>query len=169
MPVPAETTVVITDANVLINFVHIGRVALLGDLPAYRFQLPAEVMNELVDEQQRAQIEAAIASRQLDLMVIESMEALVLFGDLRDLMGRGEAACLAVAATTGCYLASDEKKRFKRKAIELIGEARILRTEDLLVEAIRCGRLNVAQADECKLVLAANRYAMPFASFAERI
>ena len=55
------------------------------------------------------------------------------------------------------------------QAIELIGEARILRTEDLLVEAIRCGRLNVAQADECKLVLAANRYAMPFASFAERI
>lgn len=49
-------------------------------------------MNELVDEQQRAQIEAAIASRQLDLMVIESMEALVLFGDLRVLMGRGEAA-----------------------------------------------------------------------------
>ncbi|KRB96409.1 hypothetical protein ASE11_17725 [Hydrogenophaga sp. Root209] len=169
MPVPAETTVVITDANVLINFVHIGRVALLGDLPPYRFQLPAEVMNELVDEQQRAQIKVAIASRQLDLMVIESMEALVLFGDLRDLMGRGEAACLAVAATTGCYLASDEKKRFKRKAVELIGEARILRTEDLLVEAIRCGRLNVAQADEFKLVLAANRYAMPFASFAERI
>ena len=169
MPVPAETTVVITDANVLINFVHIGRVGLLGDLPPYRFQLPAEVMNELVDEQQRTQIEAAIASRQLDIMVIESMEALVLFGDLRDLMGRGEAACLAVAATTGCYLASDEKKRFKRKAIELIGEARILRTEDLLMEAIRCGRLTVAQADECKLVLASNRYAMPFASFAERI
>jgi hypothetical protein len=71
--VAAETTVVITDANVLINFVHIGRVALLGELPTYRFQLPAEVMNELVDEQQRAQIEAAIASRQLDLMVIESM------------------------------------------------------------------------------------------------
>lgn len=92
MAVAAETTVVITDANVLINFVHIGRVALLGELPTYRFQLPAEVMNELVDEQQRAQIEAAIASRQLDLMVIDSMEALVLFGDLRVLMGRGEAA-----------------------------------------------------------------------------
>lgn len=33
MPAPAATTVVITDANVLINFVHIGQVALLGDLP----------------------------------------------------------------------------------------------------------------------------------------
>jgi predicted nucleic acid-binding protein len=169
MPATAATTVVITDANVLINFVHIGQVALLGELPAYRFQLPTEVLNELTDGDQRAQIEVAIAARQLELMVIEALDALTLFGDLRDLMGRGEAACLAVAATTGCHLASDEKKRFRREAIELIGEARIVRTEDLLVEAIRCGRRTVAQADAYKLVLAANRYAMPFSSFADLV
>jgi predicted nucleic acid-binding protein len=169
MPATAATTVVITDANVLIKFVHIGQVALLGELPAYRFQLPTEVLNELTDGDQRAQIEAAIAARQLELMVIEALDALTLFGDLRDLMGRGEAACLAVAATTGCHLASDEKKRFRRKAIELIGEARIVRTEDLLVEAIRCGKRTVAQADEYKAILAANRYAMPFSSFADRL
>lgn len=169
MPATAATTVVITDANVLINFVHIGQVALLGELPAYRFQLPTEVLNELTDSDQRAQIEAAIAARQLELMVIEALDALTLFGDLRDLMGRGEAACLAVAATTGCHLASDEKKRFRRKAIELIGETRIVRTEDLLMEAIRCGKRTVTQADEYKLVLAANRYAMPFSSFADRM
>ena len=110
MPAPAATTVVITDANVLINFVHIGQVTLLGDLPAYRFQLPAEVLHELIDDDQRAQIEAAIATHQLDLMVIEALDTLMLFGELRDLMGRGEAACLAVAATRGYHLASDEKK-----------------------------------------------------------
>lgn len=169
MPVLAANTVVITDANVLINFVLIGQVALLGELPAYRFQLPAEVLNELTVEDHRVQIEASIADQQLDLMVIEALDALTLFGDLRDLMGRGEAACLAVAATTGCYLASDEKKRFRRKAVELIGERRILRTEDLLVEAIRCGRRTVTQADEYMRVLAANRYAMSFASFADRL
>ena len=95
------------------------------------------------------------------------MEAKTLFANLRDLMGRGEAACLALAATTGCHLASDEKKRFRRKAIELIGEGRIVRTEALLLAAIRCGRRTVAQADEYKAVLAANRYAMPFATFAD--
>ena len=167
MRATAATTVVITDANVLINFVHIGQVALLSELPAYRFQLPTEVLNELTDGDQRAQIEAAIAAGQLELMAIEALDALTLFGDLRDLMGRGEAACLAVAATTGCHLASDEKKRFRRKAIELIGETRIVRTEDLLVEAIRCGVRTVAQADEYKLVLAASRYTMPFSSFGE--
>ena len=169
MPATAATTVVITDANVLINFLHIGQVALLSELPVYRFQLPTEVLNELTDGDQRAQIEAAIAARQLELMVIEALDALTLFGDLKDLMGRGEAVCLAVAATTGCHLASDEKKRFRRKAIELIGEARIVRTEDLLVEAIRRGRRTVAQADAYKLALAANRYAMPFSSFADLV
>ena len=46
MPTPAATTVVITDANVLINFMYIGQLALLSDLPTYRFQLPVEVLHE---------------------------------------------------------------------------------------------------------------------------
>lgn len=49
-------------------------------------------------------------------MVIDALDALTLLGDLRLLMGRGEAACLAVAATTDFHLASDEKKIFRRTA-----------------------------------------------------
>lgn len=169
MSTPAVTTVVITDTNVLINFLHIGQLALLAELSAYRFQLPPEVLQELTDPGQKASVDNAIAVGQLDLLVIDELDALALFGDLRDLMGRGEAACLALAATVGCHIASDEKKRFRRKAIELIGEARILGTEDLLLEAIRYGRITVAQADGYKVVLAENRYTMPFASFAERL
>ncbi len=169
MSTPAVTTVVITDTNVLINFLHIGQLALLGELSAYRFQLPTEVLQEFTDPGQKASVDNAIAVGQLDLLVIDELDALALFGDLRDLMGRGEAACLALAATVGCHIASDEKKRFRRKAIELIGEARILGTEDLLLEAIRYGHITVAQADGYKVVLAENRYTMPFASFAERL
>jgi predicted nucleic acid-binding protein len=169
MPAPAVITVVITDTNVLINFLHIGQLALLSVLPAYRFQLPAEVLHELTDLAQRTAVDEVIAAGQLDLLDIDALDALTMFGELRDLMGRGEAACLALAATGGFHLASDEKKRFRRKAIELIGEARILGTEDLLLEAIRCGHITVAQADGYKRVLAEKRYVMPFASFAERL
>lgn len=161
------TTVVITDTNVLINFIHIKQVALLGNLPPYRFSLPVEVLYELIESEQRTLIDAAIAAGQLDLLIINELDALALFADLRELMGRGEAACLALAAKNGCHLASDEKKRFRRKAIELIGETRILRTEDLLLEAIRCGRISIEEADEYKRILACNRYAMPFGSFVE--
>lgn len=169
MPTPAVTTVVITDTNVLINFLHIGQLALLGTLPAYRFQLPIEVLHELTNLAQRRAVDEVVAAGQLDLVVVDAVDALALFGELRDLMGRGEAACLALAATGGFHLASDEKKKFRRKAIELIGEARILGTEDLLLEAIRCGRITAAQADGYKAVLAEKRYVMPFASFTERL
>jgi hypothetical protein len=50
MSAPVVTTaVVITDTNVLVNFLHIGQLTLLGELPAYRFQLPAEALQELAD------------------------------------------------------------------------------------------------------------------------
>ena len=95
------------------------------------------------------------------------MESLQLFAELRDVMGMGEAACVALAATRGCHIASDEKKRFRRRAVELIGEQRIVRTEGLLLEAIRQARISVAEADGFKAVLAANRYSMSFQSFSD--
>ncbi len=85
----------------LVNFLHIGQLALLGELRAYRFQFPTEVLQELTDPGQRAAVDNTIAAGQFDLLVIDALDALALFGDLRDLMGRGEAACLALAATTG--------------------------------------------------------------------
>ena len=82
-------------------------------------------------------------------------------------MGRGEAACLSLAVTMNCHIASDEKKRFRRRAVELIGEARILRTESILLVAIRQGRISVSEADGFKATLEANRYSMPFRSFSD--
>lgn len=67
-------------------------------------------------------------------------------------MGMGEAAGLALAATKGCRIASDEKKHFRRRAVELIGEERIVRSVGLLLEAIRQGRVSVAEADEARAV-----------------
>ncbi|WP_434782909.1 hypothetical protein [Ferrovum myxofaciens] len=131
MSAPAVTTVVITDTNVLINFLHIGQLTLLGELSAYQFQLPTEVLQELTDPEQRASVDNAIAAGQLDLLIIDELDALALFGDLRDLMGRGEAACLALAATVGCHLASDEKKRFRRKVSVITGfDGLIFRMDD---------------------------------------
>ena len=167
MATNAETIVVITDANVLINFLRIGQLPLLGKLDAYRFLVPEEVVAEITDPVQRDALAAAIVAGHLGQIVVDTMEALALFAELRDVMGRGEAACLALAASAGCHIASDEKKRFRRRAIELIGEARIVRTESILVEAIRQGRISIAEADGFKAVLEASRYSMSFGSFSE--
>jgi predicted nucleic acid-binding protein len=166
MPTIAET-VVVTDANVLINLIRIGQLPLLGQLDGYRFLVPAEVVNEITEPDQREALSWALTEGHLEQVVVDTMESLQLFAELRDVMGMGEAACLALAATRGCHIASDEKKRFRRRAVELIGEQRIVRTEGILLTAIRQERISVAEADGFKAVLAANRYAMSFGSFSE--
>lgn len=162
-----ETIVVITDANVIINLFHIGQLNLFGALSPYRFQVPAEVVAEILEPEQQAAVTAAIGAGHLEEVVINTIDALSLFAELRDFMGRGEAACLALATTGGFCIASDEKKRFRRRATELIGEARILRTELLLLEAIRRKYITIQDADGYKAILAANSYSLPFNSFAD--
>jgi predicted nucleic acid-binding protein len=163
------TAVVVTDANVLINFAHIGQLSMFGALEGYRFQVPTDVVEEVLDDAQRAAVLDAIARGHLEQVTVDTVEAVALFAQLRDVMGRGESSCLALAVTTGSHIASDEKKRFRRRAIEILGEERILRTESLLLEAIRQGRITIAEADTFKATLEAHRYAMPFASFAELV
>ncbi|BAP88181.1 putative uncharacterized protein [Burkholderiales bacterium GJ-E10] len=169
MATNAETLVVITDANVLINLLRIGQLPLLGALNPYRFLVPEEVLGEIIEPAQREETASAITSGYLYRVVVDTMESLALFAELRGVMGVGEAACLALATTMGCFIASDEKKRFRRRAIELIGEDRILRTESILLEAIRQGRISVAEADGFKAILEANRYLMPFGSFSDLV
>lgn len=160
-------TVIVTDANILINLCRIGKLPLLGALEAYDFRVPIQVVQEITEPAQREAVQAALTAGHLTQTAVESLEALELYGSLREIMGAGEAACLALAATAGLHVASDEKKRFRRRAHELLGEARVLRTEFLLLAAIRAGQLSVADADECKRRLESMRYVMPFGSFSQ--
>lgn len=160
-----STVVVVTDANVLINFCLINQISLLGALPDLVFLVPAEVLAEITDTSQRKLVNAEIEAGRFKTAVVDSTQALELYAQFRGLMGQGEAACLAMAATEGAHIASDERKRFRTKAVELLGEQRIIRTEDLLLRAINAELVTIAEADAFKAVLAANRYSMPFASF----
>jgi len=167
MELENEVVVVITDANVIINLFHIGQLSLFGSLKPYSFRIPSEVLAEILEPAQYAAVSASIEAGHIEEISVDDIAALSLFAELRDVMGRGEAACLALATTRGFHIASDEKKRFRRRAIELVSESRILRTEQLLVEAIRRNQITVEDADGYKAILTANNYALPFASFAD--
>lgn len=162
-----QTVAVITDTNVLINLLRIGQLPLLGALDPYRFVVPDDVLGEITDPAQRKEIDSALSRGDLDRVVVDTLESLALFANLRDVMGIGESACLALAVTKGYHIASDEKRRFRRHAIELIGEDRILKTESILLEAVRQNRISVPKADELKATLEENRYSMPFKSFSD--
>lgn len=165
----SKKTLTATDTCVLINFCHIKRLSLLGELSGYRFILPDAVYAEITYAKQKVSIDAQIKAGNLgrESITDEKMDEFQLYNDLvASGIERGEAACLTLAKTRGYHLASDDARNpFLRKAIELIGEERILKTEDLLLECIRNGLITVAQADEYKAIMADNHYTMPFESF----
>ena len=161
------TTVVVTDANILVNFCHIDYFNHLGSLGKYRLLVPDEVYAEITPKAQKTKVDDAIEAGILESISIRQIDTLRLFSQLRDIMGKGESACLALAYSSGYHLASDEKRLFRRKALELVGPERILRTEDFIAAGIRASRFSIAEADFFKQVLAKNKYAMKFASFSE--
>lgn len=133
----------------------------------YRFLVPEEVVAEITEPTQQHILAVAFDKDYMERISIDTIESLRIFAELRAVMGLGEAACLSLATTRGVWIGSDEKKRFRRKAIELIGERKIIQTRDLLLAAIHQEKISVTEADRFKQVLAQNRYAMAFGSFEE--
>lgn len=90
-----------------------------------------------------------------------------MFAELTASIGRGEAACIAIAAAEGWLIASDEKRRFLREAETRVGAGRVITTVDVFVLAIKAGLLSVEDADADKLTLESRRFKVSFASFRE--
>jgi predicted nucleic acid-binding protein len=159
--------IVVTDANIVINLIHVGQLALLSALPGYEFIVPEDVVSEITDPTQRAALEVAINAGSLRQETITVAAELTRYAQLRQIVGKGEAACLALAESRGWLVASDEKRRFRREVLASLGAGRLVTTAGLLVLAIRAGSISVEQADEAKRVLERNRFRMGFKSFRE--
>jgi predicted nucleic acid-binding protein len=156
---------VLVDANVLLNFALVDRLDLLGSLPDLDFRAPAEVMAEILKEPERSRVEASIRSGHVGETSLSAIAELVLFAELRQIMGMGEAACLALAVSQQAWIASDEKRVFRREAEARLGPGRILNTPGLLLLGIRRGLLTVEDADQLKTALEAKKFRMKFDSF----
>ncbi len=161
--------IVVTDANILINLIHAQVLDLLGRLDGYEFVVVDQVEAEITRPEQMDILRKAIEAGWLRREVISAIEGLSIFADLVRVMGRGEAACLALAQTQNWYVASDEKKVFRREALARLGQGRILTTAGLIVLAIRANLLTVEQADQIKLILETRRFRMAFDSFRDII
>ena len=163
--VPART--IVADASVLINFIHAGQLALLAALPGYEWVAPEDVVAEITDPVQREQLDRAIANQQLRVETVTDPEDLVQYAELRRTLGRGEAACIVLAARHGWLVASDEKGKFQREMTARLGSGRLVNTPGLFVTAIRAGLISVEVADAAKSILEQHRFRLPFHSFSE--
>jgi hypothetical protein len=83
---------------------------LLGRLPGFTFVVTPDVLSEIVQPDQKQQIDSAVADRILRVEALSGSEVLALFAELRHLMGTGEAASMALAVHKGWSVASDEKR-----------------------------------------------------------
>ena len=157
--------IVVTDANILINLIHIGRPNLLGQLTGFEFVVPPEVIEEITEPQQAAALASALENGFITHEALTEIPAINLYAELIQTLGKGEAACLSLAVTKGWIIASDEKRTFRRELLARIGEGRLINTPGLLLLAIRNGVLSVAEADAALQVLARHRFKVNFKSF----
>lgn len=165
MTKPAPRKVVVTDANVLINFLNVGRLDLLTNLPGFAFVVPDHVDAEILREDQRSVLDRSYDEGKLQRQALTDLEGIEIFADLRFVMGQGEAACIALARKTRWIVASDEKGVVRRKAEDLLGRGRLVTTPGLMLLAIKAGILDIDEADRLKVVLAKHRFKMTFDSF----
>jgi predicted nucleic acid-binding protein len=161
--------IVVADANVLINLMHVARLDMCARLRGYELVVPDHVREEVTEPAQRAALDDAVARGVFRIEAITDLNAVALFAELTVHVGRGEAACLAIAVKKGWTLASDEKRRFRREAETRLGKERIIRTADLFVLAIQAGLLTVKEADADKAMLERHRFKMPFGSFRDLV
>lgn len=160
--------IVVADAGVLINLIHVDALQLLGRLVHFEFVVIEHVVQEITRPDQAAALAHAIQKgwiRRDDLNRPDGLEA---FADLLRVIDRGEAASLAWAVVEGAAIACDDRKG-RREAIARLGAGNILTTPGLLLVAIREGLLTIDEADAMKATLEARRFAMTFRSFREWI
>ena len=132
-----------------------------------RFVVPEHVVEEITDPVQKGALVTALNNNYLEQVVITEIEEMEGYVELHQTLGQGESACLAIAEHRGYLVSSDEKRAFRRIALERIGRHRLLTTPDLIVRAIQAGLATVAEADGWKDKLQSNRFIMKFGSFAE--
>lgn len=159
--------VVVTDTNVLINFIHIQQLALLNRLPNHRFAIPATVTDEVTWETQAKALSEAMAAGLVDPCDLDDDITTTLYNNLLKDIEPGEAACIAIAHRRNQSVATDEKRDARRLAIALVGETRVLQTRDVLHRCIKHGVITVEEADDFKAQLELKRYRMNFDSFAD--
>lgn len=142
---------IILDACTIISFGNVGRLEIIDAIESDGVCVGAKARAEVLRDPARAAMEASIAGGRLTVVSVDpenpaEQEAWRMFDDRPAFRGRGEAEVLALAATRGYVVASDE--RAVRTAVrEQLGAAQLAGTADFIVWAVREARLSIAEAE----------------------
>jgi len=168
---PSGRQLVVLDTSVLLNFLRVGRLDLLMRLPEHEFLVTDHVRLEVTEGEHARRLDAALRSEQLREERIDAQLEVAAFQRLAAVrtLGLGECAALAVAVCRQLPIAIDDKVA-RKKAKALFDFEQFVGTAELVVDAIRCGLVDVAAADRIKARWEVDlRFRLGFASFAEMV
>lgn len=141
----------ILDACLLITFGNVGRLSLITELRDRALLTTDRVRNEvLLPPASTALADAirrgSIGTVAINLDVEQELTALATFDAMPGFRGRGEGEVLALAEVHGYVVGSDEIA-VRRTAAMRFGAGRVATSLDILVYAMREGRLDLLEAD----------------------
>jgi predicted nucleic acid-binding protein len=167
MATASSSTDVCIDTCVFVNFAIVGRVDVIAKISGFLFHVPQEVVDEVTVARQRQLLDEMLASGDLKKTEVHDVSELARFAEYSQRFGRGESACLAIAACRGWVFATDESKDKRLKKEIESSKVRIINTPGLILKAIQDGVLSISEADAIKAELEKNRFKMDFGSFQE--
>jgi hypothetical protein len=165
-----ETTIVITDTSVLINFLVLDRVGLLSRLSSVHFVVTEHVRAEITEHfpEQLRRLNAAFETGVIEEISVTDIVEVALFADLTSKgLGLGECSAIAVAVNRKLTIAIDDKRALKKVA-RLGYNLKVLGTEQLVVQLIAESVLTIVEADQMKDDWEQNyRFRLSIVSFSE--
>src|ERR1700722_17236843 len=144
-----QSTIVVADTSVLINFLRIDRMDLIGHHPQ-RFlatdHVEAEITSDYPDQRMRYQ--AAVVSGQLDTCSVVDPDEVALVLRLRpgERLGAGECSAIAIAINRKYPIAIDDNRAVRRAIRDVGAKLEVVKTVDIMVTLIRTGVLNADAA-----------------------
>ncbi len=168
----AGPATIVVDTSVLINFLRIDRMDLIGSHPD-SFIATEHAVAEITDTNQRERYAAALALGYLVECRIDDPTEIALFVRLsrEGRLGAGERSAIAVALSRNCRLGIQDNRaigRAVREAEQSETPIAVVRTQDIVVELIRCEKLAVEAADALLVDWANNhRFKLKISTFGE--
>src|ERR1700689_4058909 len=120
------------DTCILINFALVDRMDLLTTLTEFKLCIPEDVWAEIERPELRQIVEQHFRNGQLQLVRLDAPEELALFAIYRQVLGKGESACLAIAENRGWAIATDESKDRKWRRTIADKKLQIINTQTLI-------------------------------------
>ena len=138
---------IILDACILISFGNAGYLHLIDELQHDSVCVSARARLEVIRDPARSAMDASIGAGRLSVTSIDlydaaEQSALQQYDARAAFRGRGDAEVLALATARGFTVASDELA-IRKVVISQLGPARIAGTADLVVWAVREGRISL--------------------------